>query len=220
MEQLLVHRSAPAWPRHPGSPKQSPNQLPKQSPKQLPKLRRVQERGWDRALVHIAFGDCRAVEVHSDISAAEAQAAVLRAVESWNEIALPIKYFVESPETAAPRAAASSADIVIDWQFASSDAEAILNGQVHAHADYPPPNTLFGGPPLPLHFNADMLWGNAQPGCFDIETVALHELAHLLGLIYHSGPDTILYDAIGPAPHFVQHQLDSETIERAQSLYH
>ncbi len=90
---------------------------------------------------------------------------------------------------------------------------------VHAHADYPTPNTLFGGPPLPVHFNADLLWGIEQAGCYDIETVALHELAHVLGLIYHSGPDTILYDAIGQAPVFVQHRLDAETVMRARQLY-
>ncbi len=179
-----------------------------------PSLRRVQERGWDRALVRIAFGDCSGIEVHSQVSVREAQAAVLRAVETWNKITLPVKYFVDLEEKPL-----NAADVVVAWQFASADSEGILNAQVHAHADYPPPNTLYGGPPLPLHFNADLLWGIEQPGCYDIETVTLHELAHLLGLIYHSGPDTILYDAIGPAPAFVQHRLDQATIIRAQRLY-
>ena len=179
-----------------------------------PSLRREQERGWDRSLVSIAFGDCSSVEVHSQVSVSQAQAAVLRAVETWNKITLPIKYFVDLSDPPL-----NAADIVVSWQFAHADAEGVLNTSAHAHADYPPPNTLYGGPPLPLHFNADLLWGIQQAGCYDIETVALHELAHLLGLIYHTGPDTILYDAIGPAPVFVQHQLDQATILRAQRLY-
>lgn len=196
MERLLIPRGVPSRPgRH-------------------SKLRRVQERGWQQSLVRIAFGDCTAVELYSDISAAQAQAAVMRAIESWNEITLPVKYLVDLDDPPL-----NTADIFVQWQFASRDPESLLNLQVHAHADYPPPNTLYGGPPLPLHFNADLLWGIEQAGRYDIETVALHELAHLLGLIYHTGPDTILYDAIGPAPVFVQHRLDAATIQRAQRLY-
>lgn len=178
-----------------------------------PSLRRAAECGWQQPLIQVAFGDCSAVQVHSSITTETAQAAVLRAIETWNKITLPVKYFVQTEPTL------SRADVIIGWHFASSDPEAILNARAHAHADYPAPNTLYGGPPLPLHFNADLLWGIEQPGCYDIETVALHELAHLLGLIYHSGPDTILYDAIGPAPVFVQHRLDQETVLRAQRLY-
>lgn len=180
MERLLIPPSHSAWPR----------------------LRRVEECGWKQSLVRIAFGNCEAVENHSSVTVAEAQAAVLRAIESWNAITLHVKYF---PETEV--SPANSADIVVQWLFSGADTESILNAETHAHADYPAPNTLFGTSPLPLHFNADLLWGIEQPGCYDIETVALHELAHLLGLIYHSGPDTILYDAIGPAPFFVQHRL-------------
>lgn len=179
-----------------------------------PSLRKALEKGWSQSLVRIAFGDCSAVEVHGLVTVDQAQAAVLRAIESWNKITLPVKYFVQTEPSLA-----SEADIVVQWHFGSSDPESLLNAQIHAHADYPAPNTLYGGPPLPMHFNADLLWGIEQPGCYDIETVALHELAHLLGLIYHTGPDTILYDAIGPAPVFVQHRLDKETIRRAQQLY-
>lgn len=182
-----------------------------------PSLRRVQERGWQRSLVRLAFGDCSAIELRSDVRAAEAQAAVVRAVETWNKITLPVKFFVDAIDPLASDI--GEVDVLVEWHLAIDDAEKILNDQAHAHADYPPPNTLYAGPPLPLHFNADLLWGIEEPGRYDVETVALHELAHLLGLIYHTGPDTILYDAIGPAPVFVQHRLDSETIHRAQRLY-
>ncbi len=197
MERLLIPRGVPSRPS-----------------RARPSLRRAVERGWDQSLVRVAFGNCRAIEIHSPVSLAEAQAAVMRAMETWNKITLPVKYFLEVDEPPLNRP-----DVIVQWHFASSDPESLLNAKVHAHADYPPPNTLYGGPPLPLHFNADLLWGIEQPGHYDIETVALHEFAHLLGLVYHSGPDTILYDAIGPAPGFVQHRLDPETIRRAQRLY-
>ncbi len=54
-----------------------------------PSLRRTQERGWQQSLVRVAFGDCEAVEVHSSVTVAEAQSAVLRAIETWNKITLP-----------------------------------------------------------------------------------------------------------------------------------
>lgn len=200
MERLLIPPGVP-------SRLSRPNRL-------RPRLRRAQESGWDISLVKLAFGDCSPLQVHSSVSIEQAQAAVIRAAESWNKVALPIKFLVDAADLLA-----TDVVVVVRWEFSSQDAESILNGQVHAHADYPPPNTLFGGPPMPLHFNADMLWGVEEPGCYDIETVALHELAHILGLIYHSGPDTILFDAIGPAPVFVQHRLDRETIQRAERLY-
>ncbi|MCC6508811.1 MAG: matrixin family metalloprotease [Pirellulaceae bacterium] len=163
------------------------------------------------------------MELFSPITLDEAQAAVYRAIETWNRVGLSVHLVLvdQIDQLSIDRTSASelAADILIQWHFASSDPEELLSAQVHAHADYPGETSLFGGPPLPLHFNADLLWGTEIAGCYDVETVTLHELGHLLGLIYHSGPDTIMYDAIGPAPLFVRHALDWETVSRAQRLY-
>lgn len=174
-------------------------------------LQRQRERGWNKRLLRIAFGSCADVEVHSDVTSLEAQAAVMRAIQTWNEVGLSI-----SAEVTANH---EQADIIVAWQFASADPDAVLNGQTQAHADFPPGQSLFGPPPLPIHFNADFLWGVEAVGCFDIETIALHELGHCLGLIYHSGIDTIMYEAIGQAPFFVRHQVDPETLARMLLLY-
>lgn len=176
---------------------------------QLPLLR---ERGWNKNLLRVAFGTCAAIEVHSEISVREAQAAVARAVETWNDVRLPARFEWTS--------STPNADIIVDWEFSSSDPDGGLSPWTQAHADFPPGNSLYGAPPLPLHFNADFLWGIEAVGRFDIETIALHELGHCLGLIYHSGRQTIMYDAIREAPLFVAHQLDTETIARAQALYY
>ena len=174
-------------------------------------LERPRERGWDKRLLRIAFGACSDIEVHSGISSLEAQGAVLRAVETWNAAGLALRI---NPTDNLPEA-----DIVVAWKFASADPDGTLNSKAQAHADFPPGNSLFGPPPLPIHFNADFLWGIEATGRFDVETIALHELGHCLGLIYHSGIDTIMYDAIREAPFFVRHQLDPETHSRMQQLY-
>jgi len=168
------------------------------------------ERGWTKPVVSWTFGSCQAVSVHSDVTIEAAQAAVVRAADTWNEVGLPVQLQLTQEST--------TADIVVDWQFSSQDPEAILRDNIQAHADFPPGNTLFGNP-LPVHFNADFLWGIETSGRFDIQTVALHELAHCLGLIYHSGLDTVMYDALGQAPLFVRHAIDAETLARIQSLY-
>lgn len=176
-----------------------------------PSLQRAVEVGWDKPQVRLAFASCQAVEVHSPVSKEDAQAAVVRAVTTWNRLRLPVQ--IEVVHDGSPWT-----DILVAWTFANSDPDGNLNWHTQAHADFPPGNSLLG-PPLPLHFNADFRWGNAQAGCFDVETVALHELGHCLGLVYHSSLDTIMYDAIREAPFFVRHQLDLETIARARQLY-
>ena len=174
-------------------------------------LERPRELGWNKQLVRLAFAACSAVEVHSDVTAGDVQAAVARAIETWNSVGLPIR--IEHTTNHF------EADIVVDWKFASDDPEGTLNGHTQAHADFPPGNSVFGPPPLPLHFNADFLWGIEKAGCFDVETIGLHELAHCLGLIYHSSIDTIMYDAIGQAPLFIRHQIDVQTLARMRLLY-
>lgn len=169
------------------------------------------ELGWQTAALTVAFGSCETIEVHSGVTVAEAQAAVTRAMETWNRLDLPLQMKIVD--------ATLPADILVEWKFAGDDSDNFLGATVQAHSDFPPPHTLFGGPPLPLHFNADFLWGIEAPGCFDIETIALHEWGHLLGLIFHSGIDTIMYSALREAPFFVRHQIDAETVARIRQLY-
>lgn len=186
-------------------------QLEEQPLEALPSWQRAIEIGWDKPLLQLAFASCQAVEVHSPLSEEDAQGAVVRAVATWNAVNLPVQ--IEVVDNSLP-----TADILVGWTFANSDPDRRLDWRTQAHADFPPGNSLIG-PPLPLHFNADFRWGNQQAGCFDVETVALHELGHCLGLVFHSGLDTIMYDALREAPFFVRHQLDLETIARARLLY-
>ncbi len=173
-------------------------------------LRMVREIGWSKQTVRVAFGSCSAVEATGFVSLPEAQSAVIRAIDTWNSIGLPTQFQLDS--------SVEQADIVVSWLFSHEDPERQLNNSVQAHADFPPGNNLFGMP-LGVHFNADLLWAIEREGFYDIQSVALHELGHCLGLIHHGSRDSIMFAQIGLAPLFVLHDIDPETKHRIHSVY-
>lgn len=117
-------------------------------------------------------------------------------------------------------------NIEIGWRSAF-DSDYDLVGADVAHADYPGTcSEVNPGGPTPLHFDGsecrwvdDAAWERddtlAMP-VYDIETVALHEIGHILGLRHSPIPGDVLYGAI---PKKAQRVLAANDILRIKFLY-
>ncbi|KAB1205329.1 Metalloendoproteinase 1 [Morella rubra] len=68
-----------------------------------------------------------------------------------------------------------------------------------------------------FHYDADEQWSvGARPGAFDLETVALHEIGHLLGLGHSSVEGAIMYSSISQG---VTKGLHADDIQGIKALY-
>ncbi|KAL8106105.1 metalloendoproteinase 1-like [Apium graveolens] len=69
-----------------------------------------------------------------------------------------------------------------------------------------------------LHFNADEKWVNGQvAGGYDIESVGLHEIGHLLGLEHSKDPNAVMYPYISSDT--VKIKLQPDDIQGLKVLY-
>ncbi len=86
-------------------------------------------------------------------------------------------------------------DILIGWRGAD-DSDYPQIGL--AHSDYPPGCGFISDDlPRPLHFNDINNWAVGQVSfSYDVESVALHEIGHLLGLEHSADPDAVMQPTI------------------------
>ncbi|CAK7339013.1 unnamed protein product [Dovyalis caffra] len=105
----------------------------------------------------------------------------------------------------------ANADIKISFQAYDHGDGSPFDGPrgVLAHA-FPPTDGR-------LHLDASEKWAvGAVPGAFDIGTVGLHEIGHILGLQHSTSEKAIMYPMIGPGG---TKGLSSDDIEGIKALY-
>jgi hypothetical protein len=137
--------------------------------------------------------------------------AVRNALRTWSD-SIPVT-FTEVAQDRNP-------DIVIGWR-AADDPDHSMVGGVLAHADFPPGCGVVtnGSTPKPVHFDdTEHTWSiGAAPDCFDVETVALHELGHILGLGHSSVLGAVMMPTV--APNMTKRDLAQDDINGARTLY-
>jgi hypothetical protein len=128
----------------------------------------------------------------SHLDANTAKDSVRRAMKTWANAKVGLT-FTEVNANQDP-------DIFIEWRPAS-DSDHSMVGSVLAHADFPPGfSVIVNRLPLPLHYDdTEHKWvDGAKADSFDVETISLHELGHILGLYHSSIQGSIMYPTMSP----------------------
>jgi hypothetical protein len=168
-------------------------------------VRAVTRCAWDKRRLTYAFNhDTR------DIVGMSAFQAVRDAFRTWANV-VPLTFVEVRPN--------NNPDIEIDWRDAK-DPDNDMRGGTLAHADFPPgcgvvTDTL----PLPLHFDdSEHVWSiGSVNNAFDVETTALHEIGHCLGLMHTTIRGAVMWPSI--ASNSTLRALHDDDISGIQSLY-
>ena len=170
------------------------------------------ELGWDKSVISIFVDADNYLPL--GIEADQFRTALERAASTWNAADVGIEISFCS--------SLAQCDVVASWSSPSLDEHGVLTDNIMAHADFPEPNTQYvSSPPLPMCFNRMQLWsshvadGTSEATRYDIESMALHELGHCIGL-FHRGSGSIMYEVVDKGRHRV---LDEDTIQAARRLY-
>jgi hypothetical protein len=115
--------------------------------------------------------------------------------------------------------AAGAVDILIGWRPANDPDHSMVGG-VLAHADFPPGcGVINNSLPRPVHFDdTEHVWSiGAVASAYDVETVALHELGHIIGLYHSSVAGSVMYPTV--SSNFTKRALTADDVSGAKALY-
>jgi hypothetical protein len=160
---------------------------------------------WIRTELTFAFDTGTA-----DVAGDDERTAVRNAFVTWSAAA-PLA-FREVLTTENP-------DILIRWGNARCG-DADMTGGVLAHSDYPPGCGFYGnGLPRPLHFDdQEHAWSlGAVANSYDVETIALHEVGHILGLQHSSVNGAVMFPTV--SSNSTTRVLTSDDLEGIRRLY-
>lgn len=161
---------------------------------------------WNRRKLTFAFGP-----LSSQLGATEVRSAVINAFKTWEAAGVGLMFKEVSP--------AANPDIQVEWRPVADPDHSMVGGNL-AHADFPPGfSIIVSAPPLPIHYDdEETLWANgAVPDAYDIQTVALHEIGHCLGLLHSSVQDSVMYPVV--SPEFTRWELQPDDLEGIRALY-
>lgn len=136
--------------------------------------------------------------------------AVRNAFATW-AAAVPLT-FTEVGRTQNP-------DIAIDWRPANDPDHSMVGG-VLAHADFPPGcSVVTNSLPKPVHFDdSEHQWViGAVAGGFDVETIGLHELGHILGLQHSDVAGSVMFPTV--SANFTKRVLTADDLGGIRQLY-
>lgn len=160
---------------------------------------------WNRTALTYAF-DAGTADVAGD----DERQSVRNAFITWSAAA-PLA-FREVPTTQNP-------DILIRWGNANCG-DADMAGGVLAHADYPPGCGFYGNAiPRPFHFDdQEHAWViGAAASSYDVETIALHEIGHILGLQHSSTAGAVMFPTV--SANSTTRVLTNDDLEGIRRLY-
>ena len=138
----------------------------------------------------------------TDLSQAQVTAAMDNAARQWSSVS----------GISILRTDCSTADIVIDFAAGAHgdgypfDGSGVGGRNVLAHAFAPPDGRV--------HFDEADTWSDNGTG-FDLETVAVHELGHALGLDHSTDRNAVMFASYGG----IRRTLDQDDIDGIEALY-